>query len=212
MIRRKDKGNKKGGKEDQLKTPASRKGKKRKQGGHQIEELNGRNEFDADYSKSEGRSKLERDQGEKENVVKVVSDGEEIDMVLIPPENVDGDTDDEMGNEEMIGQSNLKDIQEVSGKIEVMTAGDHSSLVPKTFDSIGERPLPSRRPPTKQKFSHTEYRGGGGLVLECEYVLELAHCETTSEIVEMVRKVLLEIEGAHFKKVDDASEKTPFKL
>jgi hypothetical protein len=53
-----------------------------------------------------------------------LSDGEEIDVVLLPPENIDGETDDELENEEGIGGGKLSDIIEVSGKIEITTTRD----------------------------------------------------------------------------------------
>ena len=49
---------------------------------------------------------------------------EELDLVLIPPENVDGETDNELGNDEELSCSSLNQVQEVCGRIELQTSRD----------------------------------------------------------------------------------------
>ena len=47
---------------------------------------------------------------------------DEIDVVLLPPDNVDGDTDNECGNESELTDITLSKIAEVSGTIEINTS------------------------------------------------------------------------------------------
>ena len=69
--------------------------------------------------------------------------------------------------------------------------------------SVGERPLPSRQPPTKQKFSLEENTRGGGLVLDCKYILEVSPDADIGNIV----KVVKEFDGASISSIDDGQEK-----
>ena len=61
--------------------------------------------------------------------------------------------------------------------------------------SVGERPLPSVSPATKQKFSREQNRRGGGLVLECQYVLEIAVGISSGSVVDKVKEVVARMEG-----------------
>ena len=46
----------------------------------------------------------------------------EMELVITPPDNVDGDTDGEVGNDADLGEIHLDNVQEVSGRIEVQTS------------------------------------------------------------------------------------------
>ena len=63
--------------------------------------------------------------------------------------------------------------------------------------SVGERPKPSFQPATKQKYRRQERmdRRGGGLVLECNYVLTLLPGVDRSMIVKKIRDVISQMEG-----------------
>ena len=61
--------------------------------------------------------------------------------------------------------------------------------------SIGERPLPSTSPATKQKFSRQQSRRGGGLVLECEYDLEVVDGAVSSGVIDEIKAVVEHLEG-----------------
>ena len=61
--------------------------------------------------------------------------------------------------------------------------------------SVGERPLPSNSTATKQKFSQHQNIRGGGLVLECVYILELSDSVPRVNVVEEVRAVVSIMEG-----------------
>ena len=72
-----------------------------------------------------------------------------------------------------------------SSEIALCKANSHSSYY--SF-AVGERPLPSVRPSTKQKFNKQGRmdRRGGGLVLECNYVLTL--CSGVDRKVSTIQK------------------------
>ena len=61
--------------------------------------------------------------------------------------------------------------------------------------SVGERPLPSVAPATKQKFSRQQNRRGGGLVLECDYILHVKNDARRMDVLEEVRAVVNMTEG-----------------
>ena len=61
--------------------------------------------------------------------------------------------------------------------------------------SVGERPLPSVAPPTKQKFSKVQNRRGGGLVLECQYFLQVAPDVDSEMVMREVKDVLAKMQG-----------------
>lgn len=63
--------------------------------------------------------------------------------------------------------------------------------------SVGERPLPSHQPATTQKFAKRRGadRRGGGLVLECEYVLTLYPYINGHNIVSEIREVIASMDG-----------------
>ena len=65
--------------------------------------------------------------------------------------------------------------------------------------AVGERPLPSAQPPSKQKFLKMQRgldRRGGGLVLECQYILGLCPGVSKQEIVEECRGRIAEMKGS----------------
>ena len=68
--------------------------------------------------------------------------------------------------------------------------------------SVGERPLPSVIPPTKQKFSRNQNRRGGGLVLECDYILEVVDSRRL-HVLDEVRAVLNTMEGNETVSAED---------
>ena len=55
--------------------------------------------------------------------------------------------------------------------------------------------MPSVHPPTKQKFSREANRRGGGLVLECQYVLVPGPGVVRSEIVSTIQQTIDEVEA-----------------
>ena len=62
--------------------------------------------------------------------------GEEVELVITPPDNDDGDTDDEVGNDADLGEIHLDNAPEVSGRIEVQT----SRKLSRTLRNEEERP------------------------------------------------------------------------
>ena len=77
-----------------------------------------------------------------------LSDSEDIDIVLLPPDNVEGDTDDEMGNEEIVGNCKVDDVQEVCGRIEIATSRSATRTskkkeikVPKNYKNMTKREI-----------------------------------------------------------------------
>ena len=73
--------------------------------------------------------------------------------------------------------------------------------------SVGERPRPSIQPPTKQKFSLHLNRRGGGLVLDCEYVLVLAHSARTSKVLQLINLVKVKVEGLEIVEIIDEDDR-----
>ena len=73
--------------------------------------------------------------------------------------------------------------------------------------AVGERPLPSQRPPTKQKFSRVKNIRGGGLVLECHYYLKVAESSAVPAVVEEITGVINEIDGTEIISVLEDAEK-----
>ena len=57
--------------------------------------------------------------------------GEEVELVLLPPDNVDGDTDNEVGNDAELTETCLDSIQEVSGTVEICTSRKTTRTVKK---------------------------------------------------------------------------------
>ena len=60
---------------------------------------------------------------------------------------------------------------------------------------VGERPLPSISPAPNQKFSRHQNRRGGGLVLECVYILYVADGAPRIHVIEEVRALVSAMEG-----------------
>ena len=63
--------------------------------------------------------------------------------------------------------------------------------------AVGERPLPSTRPATKQKFCKQRRidKRGGGLVLECNYVLTLYPDVDRNVIVSRIQEIISAMDG-----------------
>ena len=58
--------------------------------------------------------------GEALNEVAEVSDEEDVEIIILPPANIDdGDTDTEIGNDQELGEQVMSQVVEVAGKIEV---------------------------------------------------------------------------------------------
>ena len=61
--------------------------------------------------------------GEALNEVAEVSDEEDVEIIILPPANIDdGDTDTEIGNDQELGEQVMSQVVEVAGKIEVQTS------------------------------------------------------------------------------------------
>ena len=63
--------------------------------------------------------------------------------------------------------------------------------------AVGERPLPSVQPGNKQKFSKQRRidRRGGGLVLECNYILVPYPSVNQGNIVAKIQNILSQMDG-----------------
>lgn len=75
------------------------------------------------------------------------------------------------------------------------------------------KPRPSARPPTKQKFQKSangsKHQRGGGLVLDCQYELNLKDHRYRADLLYEVRKFVAEFNGDEKVEEDivDTSEK-----
>ena len=49
-------------------------------------------------------------------------------MVLLPPDNTDGDTDTELGNDSDLTDMTIETVSEVSGRIEIQTSKQTSKI------------------------------------------------------------------------------------
>ena len=53
---------------------------------------------------------------------------DEFDLVLLPPDNTDGDTDTELGNDSDLTDMTIETVSEVSGRIEIQTLKQTSKI------------------------------------------------------------------------------------
>ena len=127
---------------------------------------------------------------------------DEIDVVVLPPENVDGDTDNECGNDAELTDISLGLVKEVSGTIEINTSCKATKTKRKNTKDVKNHKSPSR---CKKKEEKEKERVKTMQVKEESFNLKIDFLVSSTETLHRLRNWKAttdnnENKGLHWKK------------